>query len=79
MHPGARQATSDRRLTRAELGEHDPKLFDRVDADRDGVLTFPEVMRHKLEGFQAADADRDGALDFEEMLAGARRELEEAK
>lgn len=66
-------------IDEAELTRDAAVGFSTLDVDRDRRLTRAELGEYDPKLFDRVDADRDGALDFEEMLAGARRELEEAK
>ena len=63
----------------AELGEHDPALFAKVDTDGDGLLTFKEVMTNKVRAFDQGDRDDDGGLSFDEMVTIVDIETGEAR
>jgi hypothetical protein len=52
-----------------EPGRFVDRMFDRIDADRDGVLTRPEVQAARSRMFDRLDADRDGALTAVEAEA----------
>ncbi|WP_342237336.1 hypothetical protein [Inquilinus sp. OTU3971] len=45
-----------------EPGRFADRMFDRIDADRDGVLTRSEVQAARSRMFDRIDTDRDGAL-----------------
>ncbi len=46
-----------------------PRLFERADANKDGVLTQDELDQRRWQRLSIADADRDGALTREELRA----------
>lgn len=52
-----------------EPGRFADRIFDRIDADRDGVLTRAEVQAARNRMFDRLDADRDGALTAAEAEA----------
>ncbi|SNT28794.1 EF-hand domain-containing protein [Antarctobacter heliothermus] len=47
------------------------KMFEQIDADKDGKITKDEMEAHRTARFEAIDADGDGKLSKEEM-DGAR-------
>jgi hypothetical protein len=52
-----------------EPGRFANRMFDRIDADHDGVLTRSEVQAARSRMFDRLDADRDGALTAAEAEA----------
>lgn len=52
-----------------EPGRFPDRMFDRIDADHDGVLTRSEVQAARSRMFDRLDADRDGALTAAEAEA----------
>jgi Ca2+-binding EF-hand superfamily protein len=52
-----------------EPGRFADRMFDRIDADHDGVLTRSEVQAARSRMFDRLDADRDGALTAAEAEA----------
>lgn len=60
-----------------ERGPRFERLFDRFDADKDGVITKAEIMAKRSERFEALDADKDGGVTAEEMVQAAMKRIEE--
>jgi Ca2+-binding EF-hand superfamily protein len=56
-----------------EPGRFADRMFDRIDADHDGVLTRSEVQAARSRMFDRLDADRDGALTTAEAEAARNR------
>lgn len=53
---------------RAERGERGfARMFETLDANRDGRITFEEAWAATTERFRAADTDRSGALSLEQF------------
>ena len=46
------------------------RMFDRMDADGDGMLTLTEMQDRKPKRLEKLDANDDGGLSLEEMLEG---------
>ncbi len=53
------------------------RMFDTLDADKDGKVTFAEMEAHRKAEFTAADANADGALNAEELSAHQMARMQE--
>jgi hypothetical protein len=62
-------AMGDRTTTRAEMLQHAGKMFDRLDADKDGKIDEADRAAHKAGMFDKLDADSNGAISREEFAA----------
>mgnify|MGYP003657248245 FL=1 len=47
-------------------GEHAQRMFDRIDADKDGKVTQAEIDRARADNIAKFDANNDGVLQLEE-------------
>ncbi|WP_299816826.1 calcium-binding protein [uncultured Roseibium sp.] len=50
-------------------GRHAERIFERFDADKDGVITEAEISEVRTQGFQSADTDGSGDISLEEFKA----------
>ncbi|PVB61015.1 calcium-binding protein [Labrenzia sp. 011] len=50
-------------------GRHGERIFERFDADKDGVITEAEIVEVQTSQFQSADTDGSGDISLEEFKA----------
>ncbi|UPY39201.1 hypothetical protein [Sediminicoccus sp. KRV36] len=65
--PGAPPAATDARPDRGPRGDRGARMFELLDANRDGRITFEESWTFVTTRFATADADRSGGLSIEEF------------
>lgn len=67
--PAAPQATTDARPDRGPRADRGARMFELIDANRDGRITWEESWTFVTTRFNTADADRSGGLSIEEFAA----------
>lgn len=67
--PAAPPAATDARPDRAPRGDGGARMFELIDANRDGRVTWDEAWAFVTSRFNTADADRSGGLSIEEFAA----------
>lgn len=58
---------------------HKARMWDKMDADKDGVVTKKEFDAMKAEKFKAWDANSDGKVTKDEMMAHCKKKKAEKK
>ena len=64
--------SGDRGMRRGE-GPRMERMFERADANEDGVISFEEFSSRGAERFTSADADGNGEITVEELTAAIER------
>jgi Ca2+-binding EF-hand superfamily protein len=65
--PAASPGATDARPDRGPRGERGARMFEMLDANRDGRITWEESWSFVTTRFATADADRSGGLSLEEF------------
>lgn len=65
--PAAAPAATETRPDRGPRGERGARMFELLDANRDGRVTTEEAWTFVTTRFNSADADRSGGLSMEEF------------
>jgi len=60
-------------------GKHGERMFDEVDADKDGAITEAEQSAFMKKKFEESDADKDGKVTKEEHKAAMKKHWEAKK
>jgi hypothetical protein len=67
--PAAAPGATETRPDRGPRGDRGARMFEMLDANRDGRVTFDESWTFVTTRFATADADRSGGLSIEEFAA----------